>query len=77
VEQWYVIAWTPDGMHVYGLPAGLEDPSPALDRIRSDHGFPEVAPYEAPWDLSIAPGEPHHSIMENATFHDWSDGVPE
>jgi hypothetical protein len=70
MTHWWLIIRTPDGMHIYELgEVDGEDLSAAIMARAAEVGVPDdwYARPEEGWELSLTAGEPHPSVMEQAT----------
>lgn len=80
-QDWWLIAVTPDGTHVWNLGPHAQPGDPGYDpdgdhplRSSIDAALGEVdAPADAAtvdgWDVSVVYGEPHPSLLARATVH--------
>lgn len=72
----------PGAYHVFKLPLDLvpeaeAEFAAAVVRARAEVGCPDDW-YDLGlgWDVATSSGEPHHTMLERATLHDWSAGIP-
>lgn len=72
--DWWLIIGTPDGIHCW--PLGTRDPAPSIIAAKALLGVPAGAwPMldGSAWDVQVAPGRPHDTLMTRATLHDLGD----
>lgn len=74
-DGWYLVAATPDGVHLYQVTAEQVDTVQEIEdlvgRVRADLEFPGgpgVVP-EAPWSLDLHPGRPK-DVADGVIEHD-------
>lgn len=76
-DKWFITARTPEEIHVYdtgeqtGTPADADRQAAMMEQVKTDLSFPPD--WAWPWDLAYSPGEPHSSVMAEATVHDWTE----